>query len=88
MRSNGNQNASRLDETSMMTVFGRTKVGSWVGTGWWSASNPARARACHGKSGGGTRFLVACSNVYASRNSVGSLHAIPVKLTPNGAGLA
>src|SRR4030095_9842797 len=43
---------------------------------------------CHGNNGGGTRFLVACSNAYASSISFGSLHAIPVKLTPNGAGLA
>src|SRR3954447_16963008 len=41
----------------------------------------------HGN-GGGTRFFVACSNAYARRSSVGSLQAIPVKLTPNGAGLA
>jgi hypothetical protein len=30
--------------------------------------------------------LVACSNEYANSISRGSLHAIPVKLTPNGAG--
>ena len=38
--------------------------------------------------GGGTRFFVACSNAYASSISRGSLHAMPVKLTPNGAGFA
>ena len=42
----------------------------------------------YGKSGGATRFFVACSNAYASSISFGSLHAPPAKLTPNGAGLA
>jgi hypothetical protein len=37
---------------------------------------------------GGTRRFVACSNAYASSISFGSLHAMPVKLTPNGAGFA
>ena len=37
---------------------------------------------------GATRFFVACSNAYASASSVGSLHAMPVKLTPNGVGFA
>jgi hypothetical protein len=36
----------------------------------------------HGMFGGGTRRLVACSKAYASAISLGSLHAIPVKLTP------
>ena len=31
---------------------------------------------------GGTRRFVACSNAYASSISRGSLHAVPVKLTP------
>ena len=35
---------------------------------------------------GGTRFFDACSNAYASSISRGSLHAMPVKLTPYGAG--
>ena len=42
----------------------------------------------HGNSAGGTLFFVACSNAYARRISVGSLQAMPVKLTPYGAGLA
>jgi len=46
------------------------------------------ARGAHGNNGGGTRFFVACSNAYASSISFGSLHAIPVKLTPYGVGLA
>ena len=37
---------------------------------------------------GATLFFVACSNAYASLRSVGSLHAMPVKLTPNGDGCA
>src|SRR5688572_26185890 len=40
----------------------------------------------YGAPGGGTRRLVACSNAYASSISRGSLHAVPVKLTPYGAG--
>lgn len=40
-----------------------------------------------GKSGGGVLFFVACSNANASSMSRGSLHANPVKLTLNGAGL-
>ena len=34
------------------------------------------------------RRFVACSNAYASSMSRPSLHEVPVKLTPNGAGLA
>src|SRR5262249_18722049 len=45
-------------------------------------------RESHGKLGGGTRRLVAASNAYASSIRRGSLQAIPVKLTPNGAGWA
>src|SRR5437899_9914410 len=41
-----------------------------------------------GNAGGGTRRFVACSNAYPRRRSVGSLQAMPVKLTPNGAGFA
>src|SRR6266850_2529854 len=37
---------------------------------------------------GGTLRLVACSNAYPSSMRRGSLQAIPVKLTPNGPGLA
>src|SRR6266481_1258050 len=37
---------------------------------------------------GGTRRFVACSNAYPSSIRRGSLQAIPVKLTPNGPGLA
>src|SRR5437588_13000648 len=37
---------------------------------------------------GATLFFVDCSNAYASRSNVGSLHAIPLKLTPNGCGFA
>src|SRR5688572_9535596 len=40
----------------------------------------------YGALGGGTRRLVACSKAYASSISRGSLHAVPVKLTPYGAG--
>src|SRR4030095_8651965 len=43
---------------------------------------------CYGNSGGGIRFFVACSNEYASSMSFGSLHAIPLKLTPYGSGFA
>src|SRR5262245_9382642 len=39
-----------------------------------------------GNNGGVDRFLVACSNAYANSISFGSLHAVPVKLTLNGAG--
>ena len=42
--------------------------------------------ARYGNNGGGMRFFVACSNAYASSISFGSLHAVPVKLTLNGAG--
>ena len=42
----------------------------------------------YGAPGGGTRLFVACSNAYASAISFGSLHAVPVKLTLNGAGFA
>ena len=45
-------------------------------------------RVDYGNSGGRTRRLVACSNAYASAINRGSLHARPVKLTPNGAGRA
>ena len=45
------------------------------------------ATAVHGKSGGAIRFFVACSKAYASAINLGSLHAVPVKLTLNGAGL-
>jgi hypothetical protein len=41
-----------------------------------------------GNKGGGVRRLVACSNAYAISISRGSLHAVPVNPTPNGAGLA
>ena len=41
----------------------------------------------YGKSGGAVRFFVACSNAYASAINLGSLHAVPVKLTLNGADL-
>ena len=41
-----------------------------------------------GNAAGGTRRFVACSNAYARRNSVGSLQARPVKLTPYGASFA
>jgi hypothetical protein len=37
---------------------------------------------------GATRRFVACSNANASSTRRGSLHAIPLKLTPNGAGCA
>ena len=40
----------------------------------------------YGNPGGGVRFFVACSKANASVISFGSLHAVPVKLTPNGAG--
>ena len=42
----------------------------------------------YGVDEGGTRRFVACSNANASPRSRGSLHAVPVKLTPYGAGLA
>ena len=42
----------------------------------------------YGVAAGGTRFFVACSKAYANSISFGSLHAVPVKPTPNGAGLA
>ena len=41
----------------------------------------------YGNSGGAARFFVACSNAYASAINLGSLQAVPVKLTLNGAGL-
>src|SRR5580704_18985634 len=42
----------------------------------------------HGADPGATLRLVACSNAYANSISRGSLHAVPVNPTPNGAGLA
>src|SRR5262245_21693694 len=42
----------------------------------------------YGVEPGGRRRLVACSNAYAISRSLGSLHASPVKLTPNGCGAA
>ena len=42
----------------------------------------------YGADGGGARRFVACSNEYASSISLGSLHAMPVKPTPNGCGWA
>ena len=48
----------------------------------WIASSP------HGRSGGGTRFLLACSNAYASAISFGSAHWPPVNAMPYGTGLA
>src|SRR5437899_11958769 len=42
----------------------------------------------YGADGGGTRRFVACSNAKASSRRRGSLHGIPVKLTPWGAGFA
>jgi hypothetical protein len=36
----------------------------------------------YGNSGGAIRRRVACSKAYPSARSFGSLHAIPVKLTP------
>src|SRR6266550_760468 len=47
-----------------------------------------RSLAAHGADAGGTRRFVACSKPYASSIRRGSLHAVPVKLTPNGAGFA
>src|SRR5260370_29892363 len=47
-----------------------------------------RSLATHGADAGGTRRFVACSKPYASSIRRGSLHAVPVKLTPNGAGFA
>lgn len=44
--------------------------------------DPARGPVLYGADAGGTRFFVACSNAYARAISRGSLHAIPVKLTP------
>jgi hypothetical protein len=40
----------------------------------------------YGNSGGATRFLVACSNAYASSIGFGSLHAVPVNVTLNDEG--
>ena len=42
----------------------------------------------HGARTGGIRFFVACSKAKAISIRRGSLHAVPVKLTPNGAGRA
>ena len=50
--------------------------------------NLQSAATRYGNNGGGTRFFVACSNAYASSISFGSLHAMPVKLTPYGVGFA
>jgi hypothetical protein len=44
--------------------------------------------APYGADGGGMRRFVACSKAYASSSRRGSLHAMPVKLTPKGARLA
>ena len=45
-------------------------------------------RCNYGVDVGGTRRFVACSNAYASASSRGSLQAVPVNPTPNGAGFA
>ena len=45
-------------------------------------------RNSYGNPGGAILFFVACSNAYAISISFGSLHAMPVKLTPMGPGLA
>ena len=48
----------------------------------------AGRESVYGVDDGGTRRLVACSNANASASSRGSLHAVPVNPTPNGAGFA
>jgi hypothetical protein len=53
-----------------------------------SALSDCSTDGCHGNNGGDTRCFAACSNAYASSMSFGSLHAIPLKLTPNGPGFA
>ena len=40
----------------------------------------------YGNRGGAIRFFVACSNAYANAINLGSLHAVPVKLTLKGTG--
>src|SRR5439155_24969319 len=48
-----------------------------------------RLETCdYGAPSGATRRFVACSNANASSSRRPSLHAIPVKLTPYGAGFA
>src|SRR5436309_11352295 len=54
-----------------------------VAAGVWRRSSCRR----YGN-GGETRPFVACSKAYPSSISRGSLQAMPVKLTPNGPGLA
>src|SRR5262245_14208888 len=51
-----------------------------------TANREPRTANPHRNPGGGVLFLVACSNAYARRSSVGSLHAEPVKPTPYGCG--
>src|SRR5215468_6785534 len=51
-----------------------------------SVSSRSQAIGGQGNNGGVDRFFVACSNAYASSINFGSLHAVPVKLTLNGAG--
>src|SRR5262245_26027364 len=58
---------------------------AYIQTMAWEPNGPRRS-ARQGTEVGGTRRLVACSKANASSSSFGSLHAIPVKLTPNGAG--
>jgi hypothetical protein len=45
-------------------------------------------RLRYGVADGGTRRFVACSKAWASSIRRSSLQAIPVKLTPNGIGIA
>src|SRR6185295_1827813 len=45
-----------------------------------------RETTLYGNWGGGIRFFVACSKAKARAISLGSLHAVPVNVTLNGAG--
>src|SRR5262245_55433699 len=54
----------------------------------WFSRSSAPVSGPYGTDGGATRRFVACSNAYANAMSRGSLHAVPVKLTPYGAGCA
>ncbi len=76
------------DEPGLLDATRGASVRWWLcGSGRWPVVAPASATGPY-RSGGGTRFLVACSKAYAISSSRGSLHARPVKLTPKGDGRA
>jgi hypothetical protein len=72
IRATGELVKEKLSTANVQNVFNDVVESLAVGT--------------QGNNGGLTRFLVACSNAYASAISFGSVHFVPVRLTPKGAG--